>query len=140
MQEISKLLREKGLKVTPQRLAIYSMLTSTNEHPTAEMLYKKLVIENPSISLATVYKTLDSFKLSGIVKELSLGENSARYDAITKKHSHVVCNCCGRVKDIVHEKLNNLSEKISDDIDYTILSEELVFYGICPECKNKKLN
>lgn len=140
MQEISKLLREKGLKVTPQRLAIYNMLMHTKEHPSAETIYKELVIDNPSMSLATVYKTLDSFKSSGLVRELSVGENCARYDAVTETHSHIVCTCCGRVDDILTNAFHNLSEQISNDTDYTILSEQLIFYGICPECRNKKQN
>lgn len=138
MQEISKLLRENGLKVTPQRLAIYNMLMNTDKHPSAETIYKELVVDNPSISLATVYKTLDSFKSSGLVSELNVGDNCARYDAITKSHSHIVCTCCGRVEDIKFDISDNISEEAAEKTDYKILYEQLIFYGLCPECIKKQ--
>ena len=65
MKEIAQILREKGLKVTPQRIAVYNMLCNTKEHPDAETIYKTLEPTNPTMSLATVYKTLDFFKQLG---------------------------------------------------------------------------
>lgn len=62
MKETTQILREKGLKVTPQRIAVYNMLRSTTQHPNAETIYKTLEPANPTMSLATVYKTLDYFK------------------------------------------------------------------------------
>ena len=69
MKETAQLLREKGLKVTPQRIAVYNMLLGTTAHPNAEMIYKTLEPTNPTMSLATVYKTLDFFKqlLTGLI-------------------------------------------------------------------------
>ena len=138
MQEITKILRKKGFKVTPQRLAIYNMLMNTNEHPTAETIYKNLVIDNPSMSLATVYKTLDSFKKSGLIKELSVGECCLRYDAITKNHSHIVCTNCNKVIDIMENISEEILKRVSEKTNYTITSEQLIFYGICDKCKPKK--
>ena len=70
MKETAQMLREKGLKVTPQRIAVYNMLCHTVEHPNAEMIYKTLEPDHPTMSLATVYKTLDAFKHLGLVQEL----------------------------------------------------------------------
>ena len=78
MKEIAQILREKGLKVTPQRIAVYNMLCNTKEHPDAETIYKTLEPTNPTMSLATVYKTLDFFKQLGLVQELNVGEGRSR--------------------------------------------------------------
>ncbi len=90
MKETTQILREKGLKVTPQRIAVYNMLRSTTQHPNAETIYKTLEPANPTMSLATVYKTLDYFKQLGLVQELNVGEPSSRYDAVMKCHPHTV--------------------------------------------------
>lgn len=133
MKEVPEVLREKGLKVTPQRIAIYNMLYNTNEHPTAETIYKALVPSNPTMSLATVYKTLDSFKTSKLVQELNVGEGCSRYDANTDSHPHLVCNYCGRVFDI---DMNNfeLGMHVSIDNDFLIEFEQHIFYGKCKDC------
>ena len=96
MKETAQLLREKVLKVTPQRIAVYNMLLGTTAHPNAEMIYKTLEPTNPTMSLATVYKTLDFFKQLGLVQELNVGESSSRYDAVVRCHPHTVCRICGK--------------------------------------------
>ena len=95
MKETAQVLREKGLKVTPQRIAVYNMLLHSTEHPNAETIYRTLEATNPTMSLATVYKTLDFFKHLRLVQELNVGEGSARYDAQVHCHPHTVCTVCG---------------------------------------------
>ena len=97
---ITSLLREKGFKVTPQRLAIYNMLASTQSHPNAEMIFNELQALYPTMSLATVYKTMEILKEIGLVKVLNAGEDSFRYDADTSDHPHVRCMSCGQVEDV----------------------------------------
>ena len=138
MKDTTTILRAKGLKVTPQRIAIYTMLSHTKEHPNAEMIYQALEPTNPTLSLATVYKTLCLFKSSGLVQELSVGEPSARYDAITTRHSHVVCTCCGKVKDLSPDPFGELRQQATPFTDFTLESEQLIFYGKCPECEKTK--
>lgn len=138
MQETSRILKEKGLKVTPQRIAIYSMLSKTKEHPSAETIYKALNPTNPTMSLATVYKTLDSFSQYHLVQVLNVGEGRFRYDAEVKSHPHFVCNCCGNVTDLEVSGLDNLRDRIKDQVNVEIEREQLFFYGICEACKNKE--
>ena len=80
-KEVTALLRERGFKVTPQRLAVYNALAHTTEHPSAETLYQELLPDYPTMSLATVYKSLNILCAVGIVQELNVGEDSFRYDA-----------------------------------------------------------
>lgn len=135
MNETAQMLREKGLKVTPQRIAVYHMLCNTVEHPNAEMIYKTLEPDHPTMSLATVYKTLDAFKHLGLVQELNVGEPSSRYDAAVHCHPHTVCLSCGKVQDLHREELTEVSRKLVPDLDFEVECEQLILYGRCADCK-----
>ena len=137
MKETAQILREKGLKVTPQRIAVYNMLINTTEHPNAEMIYKTLEPTNPTMSLATVYKTLDFFKQLGLVQELNVGEGRSRYDAVVDWHPHTVCTCCGKVGDLHMDALKNVSQKLAPELDFEVEMEQLILYGKCSECRKK---
>ena len=137
MKETAQILREKGLKVTPQRIAVYNMLRGTTEHPDAETIYKTLEPSNPTMSLATVYKTLDFFKQLGLVQELNVGEGRSRYDAVVDWHPHTVCTCCGKVGDLHMDALKNVSQKLAPELDFEVEMEQLILYGKCSECRKK---
>ena len=83
MNNITNIFREKKLKLTPQRIAVYRYLQSTKEHPSAETIYKALQPEYPTMSLATVYKALKTLVEVDLVQELNVGEGNFRYDANT---------------------------------------------------------
>ncbi len=138
MKETAQLLREKGLKVTPQRIAVYNMLLGTTEHPNAEMIYKTLEPTNPTMSLATVYKTLDFFKQLGLVQELNVGEPSSRYDAVVRCHPHTVCRICGRVDDLHMDALTEVTKKLAPELDFEVECEQLILYGVCGACKKHR--
>lgn len=143
MKDVSAALKEKGLKITPQRLAIINMLRNTKEHPSAETIYKKLEPDFPTMSLATVYKTLEMLKNIGLVQELNVGEGSFRYDANVNPHPHLICLGCNRVDDLDDPDiplLQNLLKEINKHTDYLLTEQKLYFYGYCPDCKKKKIN
>ena len=94
--DIAQILRSQGFKVTPQRIAIYDALRGHHDHPTAEMLYHTLRPEHPSMSLATVYKTMEIFEKIGLVKILEVGDERAHYDWDTQAHSHIRCIRCNK--------------------------------------------
>ena len=110
---------------------------STHEHPNAEMIYKTLEPANPTMSLATVYKTLDFFKQLGLVQELNVGEPSSRYDAVVQCHPHTVCKVCGKVDDLHREELTEVTKKLVPDLDFDVECEQLILYGTCGECRKK---
>lgn len=138
MKAIAACLHDKGLKVTPQRIAIYSYLISTKDHPSAETIFKLLEPTNPTMSLATVYKTLDAFEKVGLVQELNVGEGRSRYDAFVDNHPHLVCNACGNIYDLECDALIDLKETAKAATDFEIEAEQLYFYGKCPACQSKK--
>ncbi|MGL4791026.1 MAG: Fur family transcriptional regulator [Anaerotignaceae bacterium] len=138
MLEIAETLREKNLKVTPQRMAIYTMLLNTKAHPSAEEIYTNLLPQNPTMSLATVYKTLDSFKTKGLVQELSVGNGKSNYDATIHPHPHLVCTNCNQIFDFELPNSNLLEElrlSVAEKTDFNICSEQITFYGTCRNCK-----
>ena len=134
MKQIAEILKEKGLKVTPQRLAVYSVLAGTKSHPSAEDIHKTLIADNPSISLATVYKTLDSFKNAGLIKELNFCFEHSNYDADTSNHQHIVCVKCHRVFDVSVKPDYSLRSMAEAESGFEISDEQIVFYGLCPDC------
>jgi len=136
MIDVVKILKEKGFKVTPQRIAVYDVLMNTKEHPTVETIYNRLQPMYPTMSLATVYKSLEMFKELDLVQELNVGEDKFRYDANVKPHPHITCVSCGRVDDVDDEMFFHLSEQVSHKTGYQITGQKLYFYGHCPKCKN----
>ena len=135
MLELATILKEHHLKVTPQRLSIFKMLRSNHIHPSAETIYQVLIQEHPTMSLATVYKTLDTFVQNGLVQQLNLGEDSYRYDADTTAHSHLQCTECKSVIDLPHlDEVHTLRLKVQERTGYTLSNEQLYFYGKCPNC------
>ena len=137
-KKITELLREKGFKVTPQRLAVYEVLSRTKAHPNAETIYNKLQPNYPTMSLATVYKTLDILSEIGLVQVLNVGEESFRYDANTESHPHVHCVQCGRVDDIFDVDDSEFMERLTQKTAYQLTGKQLYFYGICPSCQKKQ--
>jgi len=143
MQTIEKILRAKKIKVTPQRMAVYSILKDTNSHPSVEKIYQQLKNDYPAMSLATVYKTVDVLKKVGLVQELNVGEGGVRYDARINPHSHVFCESCSKVDDLEQSHFLDefrkeiLMERIKDETGFDVFNIQLYFYGLCPQCKEK---
>lgn len=136
-KKVTALLRKKGFKVTPQRLAIYNVLCNTKAHPTAEMIFNKLQPYYPTMSLATIYKTIDILKEIGLIQIINVGEDSLRYDAIVEQHPHIRCTVCNKVEDIMGFDFTPAVKKVSDTTSYDLSGQQFYFYGVCPECQAK---
>ncbi|WP_138202973.1 Fur family transcriptional regulator [Haloimpatiens lingqiaonensis] len=137
MNNITSVFKEKGLKLTPQRIAVYKYLKSTKEHPSAETVYKALQEDYPTMSLATVYKALKTLVEVNLVQEINVGEGSFRYDGNIHPHPHIQCLNCGRVDDIENLSFSKLNEEVKEYTDYSVLSNKIYFYGLCPSCKHE---
>ncbi len=137
-----EVLKARGLRVTPQREAIYRILAASKAHPTAEHVYEAVKKVFPSISFNTVYKTVQAFEDAGIIQRFNIGANVYRYDANVDPHPHFICLSCGRVDDM-DEYPEDLGEFISKAVassPYTIRSVNLHFFGFCPQCGKTKKN
>lgn len=99
-RKLRRVLELRGQRYTAQRAAVYRFLYATDVHPTAEDVFRRVRGELPGISLATVYKTLETLVACGLAQKLSYGDASARYDGRTDPHSHARCLGCGRIADV----------------------------------------
>lgn len=135
MNNITSIFKEKKLKLTPQRLAVYKYLMGTKEHPSAEIIYKALQPDYPTMSLATVYKAVKTLVEVELIQEINVGEGNFRYDGNKHDHAHVQCLTCSKVDDLENISFSNLNQSAEDNTGYKILSNKVFFYGICKECQ-----
>lgn len=124
--------REKGLNVTYQRILIYKALHNMKTHPTAEEIYKAVLDEYPSISLATVYKTLETLAEHGLLSKVTKLHDLARYDADTDPHHHLLCVRCRKVVDVHEDQFNNLP--LPQNNGFQVQGYRIQFEGLCREC------
>ena len=136
VEEFKEKARKLGLKITPQRVAVYREIVSRNDHPSAEELYEKLKENLEGISLTTVYRTLNSLEKAGLVKRVPTLKDKVRYDAKVEPHSHFVCLKCGKIYDIEATPQLNLEQLKGLG---TVKSCTLMCYGICKECEGEGL-
>ncbi len=132
--ELTEAFRARGLKVTPQRQCIFRILNGVAEHPTADWVYERAVAELPTISLRTVYQTLNDLAEMGEIQALELGTGSARFDPTVSPHHHLVCGACGRVHDL-HAEFPGVAVPSGLEHGFRVTSTEIVFRGLCAECR-----
>ncbi len=132
--EFRELCRQHGLAVTHQRAVIYDSLMSFSGHPSPEEVYERVRKQIPSISLATVYKTLHTFIESGLLRELSMHHGSLRVDTKQHPHHHLVCTGCKSVFDLDEAALQpaKLVGKVPKGFRVQRMSVEI--HGLCGEC------
>jgi Fur family peroxide stress response transcriptional regulator len=110
-EEYSIKLIEKGLKVTPQRIAILEAIVKLNNHPSAENIIEYIRKNHPHIATATVYKVLDALVLNNLIKKVKTERDIMRYDAVMENHHHLYCSASDRIADYNNNELNELLEK-----------------------------
>ena len=101
-------LRDKGLRVTPQRLAIYEAIVKLSNHPTAENIIEYIKTNHPNIAVGTVYKVLDSLTENNLLTKVKTEKDIMRYDAVLSNHHHLYCVETDRIEDYEDEELNKL--------------------------------
>ena len=139
LESVINLLREHGCRITPQRIDVVKYILNTRSHPSADDIHKVIKKRYPTVSLATVYKTLDLLKKMYIVQELGFADKSARYETSNKAQINMVCVNCGRISDVEGiEGLSDLESHAKDKSSYYILSSRFELQGYCPICKSKR--
>ena len=133
---LARRLRNSGLRLTPQRLAIYEALVGRDDHPTAQRLHLDLAERIPSLSPATVYNTLEVLVEHGLVHKLGeAGDGAVHYDGDVEPHLNLVCTRCHRIDDLHDPALLGIREDVAARSHYHIHGARLVFYGLCPACQ-----
>ena len=136
-EELTALFRERGLKVTPQRQCIFRVLHESEHHPTAEWVYEAACAEMPTISLRTVYGTLNDLAAMGELRKLGLGTGSARFDPTGELHHHLLCESCGEVRDL-HLDFTDVQVPARLREGFEVAAAEIVFRGLCASCASER--
>ena len=133
-------LQQAGMRITPQRTAICELLATSEAHPTAAMIYEDLKPRFPSMSLATVYNTLEVLVEIGAINVLGqAGDDTVHYDADTEPHVNLACLSCNKIVDIPSEHVGHLDAEITAASGYKLLGARVLYYGLCPDCQAKQV-
>lgn len=134
VEKLTKTLRNHGMKITPQRLMIFRILENNSSHPSAEDVCKRVKKIYPTVSFTTIYKTLETLRDLGELRELIIDEDRKHYDPNITMHHHVICSACKKINDIVDDFSSHIKLPDSVHKDYTVSGFQITFYGTCKKC------
>lgn len=142
-EKFKEMLKEKGLKVTNQRLLVLEVLADhRDKHMTAEDIYELVKEDYPEIGLATIYRTVQLLREMQLVDRINLDDGCLRYeisdlfDGETKHHHHhLICKTCGKVVPFEEDLLDDLEIRIEQETGFHVSDHELKFYGQCKDCQ-----
>jgi Fur family peroxide stress response transcriptional regulator len=138
LELMTKVLRKKGCRLTPQRLALLKIIARRERHPSVDQIYELIKTDFPTTSLATIYKTLSLLKDMGEVLELNFASAGSRYDGNKPyPHPHVMCTRCGQILDSQSKALAEISLEMAKKTGYQITHHQLNFFGLCPKCQEE---
>ncbi|MFW5801484.1 MAG: Fur family transcriptional regulator [Spirochaeta sp.] len=127
-------LKKAGLRMTPQRTAICEALSQRFDHPTAQSLYDQVKPAFPSLSLTTVYQTLDTLLRLGAITSLgTAGDDTVHFEINTDPHINLACLTCHRICDLKSSAIHALEEEVQQAIGSKLLSGRIVYYSECLE-------
>ncbi len=135
--DIKKRLQQAGLRATSQRIAILEVLEQSEEHLDAEAIFQQARRRDPSLGLATVYRTLNRFKALGLVQQRYLRSDHSReyYERADKaEHYHFHCRGCGRIIELETARIRQAREELSARLGIRFTSACICFEGYCAQC------
>lgn len=138
LEQMTKVLREKGCRLTPQRLALLKIIARGEGHPSVDQIYELIKTNFPTTSLATIYNTLGLLKDMREVLELNFANLGNRYDGNNPyPHPHIICVECGQILDSEFMAMAAVSLEMAQKTGYQINHYQLNFFGLCPKCQRK---
>jgi len=139
LNNLAAKLRDRRQRLTPQRMAVLRVLTENKAHLSIDQIYELVKADFPMTSLATIYKTINTLKEIGEVRELGFSEGSNRYDGYDPSpHPHLICLRCSKITDGEAVDLDQLVQIAAKQSGYEIINQRLEFFGYCPDCKMNK--
>jgi Fur family transcriptional regulator, ferric uptake regulator len=128
-------LRAQGFRLTPQRLAILTILQEAGKHLSPLQIYDQARQAMPGITEATVYRTLNWLSAQALILPAHIGNGQLVYEFAGHAHHHLICRECGGTKEISHALLEKLYQQFQADTGYQIDSMHVTFFGLCPHCQ-----
>ena len=134
--EEAALLRQQGHRLTPQRLQVLHVIKTHGQHLTAEEIHAAILPQQPSLDIATVYRTLQWLQSAGLVAPISVGDNKLHYEYRRpgEHHHHLICQVCGHVTQIPDDLLDSLKAMLQANYGFTLLADHLALAGRCAGC------
>ena len=146
-EKVKDLLREKGLKVTSQRLMVLNILSAHgDEHLTVEEIYDLAKEESPEIGLATIYRTVQVLLELHVIEKVTFDDGFARYElngaekGSGHRHHHAICTQCGKVYSLETDLLDTLEKQVFESLGFEVTDHEVKLYGLCSACRRKAQN
>ena len=135
--DFKTMIRQMGLKVTSQRLAILKSLHDGRAHVTAQEVFEKVIKDFPEIGFATVYRFLRTLTEHQLVTEVRMGGMSARYELTPQEHhDHLTCVKCGKICEFENPEIERLQEEVARFYGFKLTHHVLELYGVCSDCSN----
>ena len=140
LDPIYKALAEKGLKKTHQRDIVFKVFFSTpHKHYKIEELLEKSRAEDPTISYATVYRTLMMLVDAGFAFQRHFGKGQSLFEQVSKHHhDHLICTSCGAIEEFENRTIEKLQESVAKKYSFRLTSHKMELYGLCVRCQKKR--
>jgi len=140
LRNFKKICRKRGMKITPQRVAIYKELSSSNKHPSASTIHRKIKRYYPNISLGTVNSTLLVFAKIGLARVVESSGDPKRFDPNLEPHHHFRCIKCGKIIDFQSSMYDDIAVPVEIEEKFVVLGKKVRLDGLCDRCKRKVKN
>ena len=137
LTHLNSVFRETGMKLTQQRLEVYSELAHASDHPTPETLHRRLLVKMPSLSLDTVYRTLSTLAQLGLVQRVETFQSQVRYETVQTPHHHLICRECQNISDFAWSAFDMARFPKATESWGIIERKSAVLTGICNDCRKK---
>lgn len=138
IDELKKIVKQKGLKYTEQREVVLKILMHAQEHLTAEEIYNLIKIKEPdsNIGIATVYRALSFLEEVNLIASITFGSEGKKYESNAKAHhDHLICTSCGKIVEFVDAEIEKRQEKIAKENNFKVTSHSMQLYGVCSQCQ-----
>ena len=129
--------RQAAIRITPQRIAVYNALLNSDDHPSAESLYRQVRKEFPNISLDTVNRTLLTLAEIDAARIIPDSGDARRFDGNLAAHQHFICVKCKRIVDFQYQPLDNIPVPATISSRFAVLRQGMIVEGICDLCRSQ---
>jgi Fur family peroxide stress response transcriptional regulator len=138
LQAFEEICRKEGLKITHQRFEVFKELLNSQDHPTVEKLYHRLLPKLPTISLDTIYRTLTTLEQHGLVVRVPSEESQARFEGKMEEHHHAICKKCGKITDFYWDFAEE-AELPDEILNWgKIFKKNITLHGLCRQCAQEE--